>query len=156
VTPHSYLSRRISRTRLIDTLSAGIGPPNRHSRDERSAAYRPAVERLPLLQGRPTSKSEWPRSNRNQWPTSFPNGWPTSPESASLTVLGHPQCQLMSATGEWTSDGFDAPDSLAAPGSPPCSFGRKAAVLSASANPASSVCLSERAWTPACAALVRE
>src|SRR5215469_1598677 len=72
------------------------------------------------------------------------------PESASLMVLGHPQCQLISATGEQTSDGFDAPDSLDAPGSPPpYSFGRKAAVLSGSANPASSVCFSERAWTPA-------
>jgi hypothetical protein len=34
VAPHSYLRRRISRTRRIDTLSAGIGSPARHHRDE--------------------------------------------------------------------------------------------------------------------------
>src|SRR5215467_11035888 len=56
--PHSCLSRRISRTRRIDTLLAGIGPPARHCHDEQSAEYRPAVERLPPLQG-------WPTSNRN-------------------------------------------------------------------------------------------
>ena len=53
----------------------------------------------------------------------------------SLMVLRHPQCQLISATGERRSDGFDVPDSLDAPGSPLCSFGRKAAVLTGSANP---------------------
>src|SRR5215467_1163743 len=51
VAPPSCLSRRISRTRRIDTLSAGIGPPARHCRDEQSAEHRPAVERLPPLQG---------------------------------------------------------------------------------------------------------
>src|SRR6516225_10724324 len=56
--PHSCLSRRISRTRRIDTLLAGIGPPARHCHDEQSAEYRPAVERLPPFQG-------WPTSNRN-------------------------------------------------------------------------------------------
>src|SRR5215472_6951663 len=56
--PHSCLSRRISRTRRIDTLLAGIGPPTRHCHDEQSAEYRPAVERLPPLQG-------WPTSDRN-------------------------------------------------------------------------------------------
>ena len=34
VAPHSCLRRRISRTRRIDTLSAGIGSPARHHRDE--------------------------------------------------------------------------------------------------------------------------
>ena len=56
--PHSCLSRRISRTRRIDTLLAGINPPARHCHDEQSAEYRPAVERLPPLQG-------WPTSDRN-------------------------------------------------------------------------------------------
>src|SRR3979409_1288806 len=46
--------RRISRTRRIDTLSAGIGPPARHCRDEQKAEHCPAVERLtPLRGGRP-------------------------------------------------------------------------------------------------------
>ena len=43
--------RRISRTRRIDTLSAGIGPPARHCRDEQKAEHCPAVERLPPLRG---------------------------------------------------------------------------------------------------------
>src|SRR6476619_1491500 len=42
--------RRISRTRRIDTLSAGIGPPLVVP-DEQSAVHRPAVEPLPPLSG---------------------------------------------------------------------------------------------------------
>ena len=34
VAPHSCLRRKISRTRRIDTLSAGIAPPARHGHDE--------------------------------------------------------------------------------------------------------------------------
>src|SRR3954447_6638977 len=71
--------RRISRTRRIDTLSAGIGSPLVVP-DEQSAVHRPAVEHLPPLTGVADFRSEWPRSNRNQWPTSFRNRRPTSPE----------------------------------------------------------------------------
>ena len=49
--PHASFRRKISRTRRIDTFSAGIGPPARHGSDEQSAEHRPAVERLPPLQG---------------------------------------------------------------------------------------------------------
>src|SRR5215472_3514865 len=49
--PPSCFRRRISRTRRIDTLSAGIGPPARHDGDEQSADYHPAVERLPPSKG---------------------------------------------------------------------------------------------------------
>src|ERR1051325_2807777 len=49
--------RRISRTRRIDTLSAGIGPPLVVP-DEQSAVHRPVVEHLPPLPG-------WPTSDRN-------------------------------------------------------------------------------------------
>src|SRR5260370_1105633 len=58
VAPHSCLRRRISRTRRIDTLSAGIGPPARRCRDEQSAEHYPAVERLPPLSGVADFKSE--------------------------------------------------------------------------------------------------
>src|ERR1044071_2609027 len=69
--------RRISRTRRIDTLSAGIGPPLVVP-DEQRTVHRPAVERLPPLTGVADFRSGWPRSDRNQWPTSFRNQWPTS------------------------------------------------------------------------------
>ena len=68
--------------------------PTRHSRGKQSAAYHPAVERLPTLQGWPTSKSEWPRSNRNQWLNSFPIGWLTSP---GIRISGGPRACTMPA-----------------------------------------------------------
>src|SRR3954470_3008948 len=80
--------RRISRTRRLDTLSAGIRPPL-VVRDEQSAVHRPAVERLPPLTGVADFRSEWPRSDRNQWPTSFRNRRPTSPGIRSTD-----QCRL--------------------------------------------------------------
>ena len=44
--PHVSFRRKISRTRRIDTLSAGIGPPARRSVDVQSAEQHPAFERL--------------------------------------------------------------------------------------------------------------
>ena len=56
--PQACFRRRISRTRRIDTLSAGIGSPTRHwSVTDRRPLTRPAVERPPP-QG-------WPTSDRN-------------------------------------------------------------------------------------------
>src|SRR3954451_22073838 len=50
--------RRISRTRRIDTLSAGIGSPTRHwSVTNRSPLARPAIERPP--------PDGWPTPNRD-------------------------------------------------------------------------------------------
>ena len=60
VAPHSCLRRRISRTRCIDTLSAGIAPLARHGHDEQQEPPRPAVERSP--------PRGWPASFRDQWP----------------------------------------------------------------------------------------
>jgi len=61
--------RRISRMRRIDTLSAGIGPPARHSgRAERRRP--PSGRALATPSGVADFRSEWPRSNRIQWPTS--------------------------------------------------------------------------------------
>src|SRR5690242_1723248 len=70
--------RRISRTRRIDTLSAGIGPPLVVP-DEQSAVHRPAVKHLPPPTRVADFRSEGPGSDRNQWPTSFRNRRPTSP-----------------------------------------------------------------------------
>lgn len=53
--PQACFRRRISRTRRIDTLSAGIGSPTRHwSVTDRRPLTRPAVEQ-PTPQGVPTS-----------------------------------------------------------------------------------------------------
>ncbi len=52
------LEAQNSRTRRIDTLSAGIGPPARRCRDEQSAEHYPAVERLPPLSAVADFKSE--------------------------------------------------------------------------------------------------
>jgi hypothetical protein len=58
VAPHSCLRRRISRTRRIDTLSAGIGSPTRHGFDEhRSPPAQRSSDRHPF--------PGWPTSNRN-------------------------------------------------------------------------------------------
>src|SRR4051794_28797616 len=54
VAPHSFLRRRISRIRRIDTLSAGIGFPPVAGLRRTGAAHRPAVERSPP-QRTPTS-----------------------------------------------------------------------------------------------------
>src|SRR6478735_7029752 len=56
--PQACFRRRISRTRRIDTLSAGIGSPTRHwSVTNRSPLTRPAIERPP--------PDGWPTSNRD-------------------------------------------------------------------------------------------
>src|SRR3954467_7795997 len=56
--PQACFRRRISRTRRIDTLSAGIGSPTRHwSVTNRSPLTRPATERPP--------PDGWPTSNRD-------------------------------------------------------------------------------------------
>src|SRR3954451_2832866 len=56
--PQACFRRRISRTRRIDTLSAGIGSPPRHwSVTNRSPLTRPAIERPP--------PDGWPTSNRD-------------------------------------------------------------------------------------------
>jgi hypothetical protein len=49
--PHSNFNPRISRTRCIDTLSAGIGPPSPPERTDRSPAQRPS-NATPLESGR--------------------------------------------------------------------------------------------------------
>ena len=94
--PHSCLSRRISRTRRIDTLSAGIGPPARHCSDEQSAEHHPAVERLPPLPGGrlqigmaeiksesvadfiPESVADFPRNTQEDFLPSSPDWWTTN------------------------------------------------------------------------------
>src|SRR5689334_3692071 len=96
--------RRISRTRRIDTLSAGIGPPLVVP-DEQSAVHRPAVEHLPPPTRVADFRSEWPRSDRNQWPTSFRNPRPTSPgirkfdEDAVVERWNHYPTSPPTATG---------------------------------------------------------
>src|SRR4051794_12766670 len=57
VAPHSFLRRRISRIRRIDTLSAGIGFPPVAGLRRTGAGHQPAVERSP--------PKEWPTSDRN-------------------------------------------------------------------------------------------
>ena len=57
VAPHSCLRRRISRTRRIDTLSAGIGSPARHGHDEQ--------RRPPAQRSSDHHLTGWPTSNRN-------------------------------------------------------------------------------------------
>jgi len=76
--------------------------PTRRSCDEQSTAYRPAVERVPTLQG---------------WPSSSVIRTSDGPQVSTVPVSQR--------HGERTSDGFDAPDLLDAPGSPPCSFRQK-------------------------------
>ena len=68
VAPHSCFRRRISRTRRIDTLSAGIGSPALAGLRRTGAAHRPAVERPPP-QGVADFRSEWPTSRRKRWPS---------------------------------------------------------------------------------------
>ena len=74
--PASYFSRRISRTRRIDTLSAGIPVPPRVQREggpgpaQRSSNHPPP-------KGVADFRSEWPTSSRNHRPTSNRNRWPT-------------------------------------------------------------------------------
>jgi hypothetical protein len=75
--PHPYFSSRISPTRRVDTLSAGIGPPLVLTRWR--TAHLPSGRATTPHQGMADFRSEWPTSNGTQWPTRNRNAWPTCP-----------------------------------------------------------------------------
>ena len=118
--PPSCFRRRISRTRRIDTLSAGIGPPLVVP-DEQSAVHRPAVERLPPPRG-------WPTSDRNGRHHIGISGrlhpgiaWPTSPGIRRSGDVAPSARSLSSACTRCTVSGASDPWAVSAGLVAPCS-----------------------------------